>query len=281
MRLLLVLVACLASALAGRAGAQVTMDHPTGMMVPYEADSGLVANPATTTRPVFADVVQSQDASWIRVYFGKVRLAPGSLIRITSLLDNDVQELDAAGLAMWGNTSAYFNGDTVVVQLIAGAKTQNNRLAIDAIARPAPQPVGDPGQCGICDGDDRVPSNEEWSSRLLPAGCTASVFNDSSCMVSAGHCIGGNMVVQFNVPNSNGDCSLNNPPANDQFPIVTTQETNGGVGNDWSVLIPGTNGQGQLPFDRYGVMRPIAASPVSVGAPAQVWGYGVDTTCTR
>ena len=62
-------------------------------------------------------------------------------------------------------------------------------------------------------------------------------------MVSAGHCIGGNMVVQFNVPPSNAGCGTINPPVADQFPITAADFDNNGVGDDWSVLLPGTNNQ--------------------------------------
>ncbi|MHC4430064.1 MAG: trypsin-like serine peptidase, partial [Planctomycetota bacterium] len=137
------------------------------------------------------------------------------------------------------------------------------------------------GQCGICGADDRVPSNELWSARLLPAGCTASVYNTSSCLVSAGHCISGGMVIQFDVPASNPNCSINHPPVEDQFPITSSDSVNGGVGNDWSVLVSGVNNLGQLPFARYGEMRPIASTPGSFGQTVTLWGYGVDNTCVN
>jgi hypothetical protein len=125
-----------------------------------------------------------------------------------------------------------------------------------------------------------VPSNELWSNRLLPSGCTASIYNTSSCAVSAGHCAGGGMVLQFNVPPSNPNCSLNSPPIADQFPVTAFQFTNGGPGNDWLAMTVGTNNLGQKPFQRYGEFRPIKAAPPVVGTPATVWGYGVDDTCT-
>ena len=264
-----------------------TLDWPTGEIIPYALDSGVLSNVAAGSRAVFEGVVHVQDASWVRLYFGQVQLAPGSFVRVTSGLDNEVQELDAQGLARWGNTSAYFNGDTVSVQLIAAARSAGNRVSIISVARPidhapdGPQPVGGSGECGICGSDDRVGSGELWACRLLPAGCTASVFNEASCLVSAGHCIRGSMVVQFNVPDSNADCSLNNPPVADQFPITEVDSVNGGVGNDWSVLIPGVNNVGELPYDRYGELRPIATSVPSPVVSATVWGYGVDNTCTR
>ncbi|MCZ6815809.1 MAG: hypothetical protein O7F76_03815, partial [Planctomycetota bacterium] len=189
--------------------------------------------------------------------------------------------LDAADLAMWHDASAYFNGDQVTVELVAGPKTVNNRFVIEAVDTMyfRPQPVGGAGQCGICGSDGRVPSDEDWACRLFPAGCTASVYSADSCLVSAGHCIGGNMVVQFNVPNSAANCNLFSPPIADQFPASSFSFTNGGPGNDWSVLTTGNNNLGQMPFERYGVLRPISPSVAPVGTSSELTGFGADLTC--
>jgi len=267
MRVLFPVLAMATAAAAQDAG---TMDRPTGEIVPYAFET------------LDTGVVRVEGASWLRLYFAEASLSPGSFVRITSALDNEVQELDAAALARWGNTSAYFNGDAVLVELIGGGEFSRNRLSLAAVAGPARgQVAGGTGDCGICDADDRVPSGELWACRLLPAGCTASVFDEASCLVSAGHCVQGSMVVQFNVPDSNGDCSINNPPVADQYPILASESVNGGVGNDWAVLVPGANTLGELPFERYGQLRPIASSVPSPGVSATVWGYGVDNTCTR
>jgi hypothetical protein len=62
----------------------------------------------------------------------------------------------------------------------------------------------------------------------------------------------------------------------DQFPIVSFQYQNGGIGADWSVMIPGTNGLSQKPYQRYGVLRPISTTLANPGNPATVFGYGID-----
>ena len=257
------------------------MDNPVEVIRPYPASSGVVANAADAATVAFAEHVQIAETLWVRIYFGEVHLAQGSYVRITSLLDGEVQILDAGAMEMWGNASAYFNGNNVTVELVAGARTAGNLLEITQIGVQL-QPdiaMGDPGQCGICGADDRASSHERWTARLLPAGCTASVYNEQSCMVTAGHCVGGSMVVQFNVPSSDPDCSLNNPPVADQFPAATIGAVNGGVGNDWGVLEAGTNNLGQKPYDRYGVVRPIATTVAPTGAAVEITGYGVDQTC--
>ena len=280
MRSLKFAVALVVGSLAASTFAQQTLDWPVGELQDYHLDSGVQNNPAIRAQTVFIDVVAIQDAAWLRIYFAEVDLEANSFIRITSLLDHEVQELDADGMAMWGNSSAYFNGNTLLVELVAAPGTTKNRFVIDQVA--VELAVALPtGTCGICGPDDRLPSDEDWSARLFPAGCSSSVWNTESCIVSAGHCMGGNMVIQFRVPNSNLNCSTNNPPVADQFPITSFLFTNGGVGNDWAVMTSGTNNLGQTAFERYGEFRPIASSPPGVGDALDIWGFGVDSQCTR
>ncbi len=278
MRALMAAALC-AAAVSRPAPAQLTLDLPTGEFRPWHSDSGLQRNAGNAPAAVHGELVRVEDAAWLRLYFDEISLARGSFVRVTSLLDGEVQELDAAEAAMWGFSTAYFNGDAVRVELVAGPGTSGNRYAIGLLgvgAHPA-QPVGG---CGICATDKRVSSSETWTARLLPAGCTASVYNEQSCLVSAGHCMGGNMVVQFNVPPSNPNCTLNNPPVADQFPVTGSSSNNGGVGQDWAVMTSGTNNMGQTIFSRYGTLRPIATTPPVNGQAIDVWGYGADDTCT-
>lgn len=264
--------------IAGTAAAQTTMDWPMGDIRPYVADSALVENASPTPAVVFSTTVELKDAAWLRLYFKRVELAPGSVVRMTSLHDGEVQTLDRDGLAMWGNTSAYFNGGRVLLELVAAPKSAN-RLVLGHVA--AQRGQADAGGCGICDGDDRLPSDADFAGRLAPGGCSATVWNRESCVVTAGHCVGGNDVVQFRVPPSNNDCTTSQPPVDDQFPIIEAVFRNDGPGRDWATLRLGTNGPGERPYDRYGRFVPIATAPVPVGSTAEVWGYGVDQECDR
>jgi hypothetical protein len=45
------------------------------------------------------------------------------------------------------------------------------------------------------------------------------------------------------------------------------------------VLVVGSNNQGQRPYERYGVFKPIATTPPSIGDDLTIWGYGVDSQC--
>lgn len=226
-------------------------------------DSGPVAVPPDAEpRPhiVFSDVVGSPDADWIRLQFGDVRLA-GSLldgsnarIRLTSLKDGAQQHLDAHSLHEWRHSSAYFNGSWVLVEVISHPKTGASRVVIDHIQ------VGvhnDQQPINACDNvDTRVPwdgPDPTPDARILPEGCTGFLIGER-CLLTAGHCTstcpGGScqldpskmQVVEFNVPFSNEDGSINFADPKDQYPVHTDSiqwflDTSGPdypFSNDWA-----------------------------------------------
>jgi hypothetical protein len=256
---------------------------PHGDVIPYSLATGPLNNPSDQHVTVLSHAVTIPDAVWLRLYYGEIVLGPGSFVRVTSTLDGQVQELDAQAMQMWHKTSAYFNGDTVLLELVAGPQTTGNQLSMSEVAfeeRSIGGMDGLPGQCGICLTDDRVPSNESWAGRLMPVGCSTSIYNTRSCAVGAGHCAGGaGYVLQFKVPLSKGDCTLVNPPVNDQFPVLTQQWQSGGIGNDWAVMTTGSNGLGQTPYQRYGQFRPLSLVMGAAGEWISICGYGADVTC--
>jgi hypothetical protein len=283
---LLAAVAMFAGVLAPRAHAGDTLDWPKDVREPFPVHSGDRSNPADIPGVVWQDVLHVPDADSMRIYFGEVMLPHGSAIRMTSLRDNETQVLDARAVAMWNNASAYFNGDTVIIELIAGPRTKHVMLSVDEVGtmREPESPLGQAGQCGICGPeDDRRPSFEEWTGRLLPAGCTADVYNEQSCMVSAGHCVDGSGqdIVQFNVPASSPNCGLNHPSIADQFPITAKIFRNGDIGDDWSALATGVNSLGETIYERYGEFRSIATEPPGVGQDVVMHGYGLDLDCLK
>lgn len=252
--------------------------------VPYFLDSGTQDNLSDEHVIVWSETITLADRVSMRLHFGMSSLPDGSFIRVTSSYDQDDQALDGYQLNEWFNSTAYFNGNTLILDLYAAPQTTGNRIVLDyveAALAPSDAGTGGSGQCGICGADDRTPSAQDWSGRIMNVGCTGSIWNTDSCVVSAGHCRSSG-VIQFRVPNSNANCSTNNPPAADQFPISGGgQSNNNGVGDDWWVTTTSANGLGQKPFDRYGVMIQLAAADANVGQPAEIYGFGVDTTCTR
>jgi len=246
-------------------------------------DSGAQANPLGAPAVVLSFPVIVEGAAWMRLEFAAVELAgsvfdgTGAVLRITSLYDAAVQELNAVHLEQWRNTSAYFNGDEVLVEVLAQPGSGHSRVVLEAVTvdlSGLPESI-----CGPT--DDRVLSSDNRAGRLVPVGCTGWVINDcSSCMLTAGHCTGANLqVLQFNVPLSTSSGTIQNPPPQDQYAIDTANvQTNGGqgVGNDWGYfgVFPNSN-TGLTPFQAYGVRYSLVIPPpLDTAHPIRVTGYG-------
>jgi len=252
---------------------------------PVFLDSGIHSNGGDRQRVVWSDILEVDDAQWVRLEFRELTLAhdPGrdasSVLRIVSMLDGAEQTLDFESAAQWQNTSAYFNGDAVALELIALPNGERNRVVVDNVI------AGDiPDQVGIetiCDGvDDRILSDDKRAGRALPSGCTAWLFNDREhCMLSAGHCAAfGVNVVEFNVPLSNGNGSIVHPPPEDQYSVdsQSMQFQNSGIGLDWAYFGCFENSQtGLTAFEAQGDSYELALpEPVGQNDEIRITGYG-------
>src|SRR5262245_8748505 len=132
-------------------------------LVPNTLSSGERSNPTGAETVVFSTVVEVPDAPWVRLTFRRVELGDDSYLRVTSLADGAVQTLGPRVLAQWRNTSAYFNGSSVRVELVAAPLAQALSVDIgDVIAGVAPS--NPESQCGPT--DDRVPSSLASRGRL-------------------------------------------------------------------------------------------------------------------
>lgn len=230
------------------------------VVVACPLDSGAVDNPAAQERVVFDQVVQIPGAPWLRLAFDAVTLADKSYLRITSFEDGQVQTLDRAALAQWQNTTAYFNGSGVLVELVAAPNTRNAVAMTRILAGAEP---GGVVNRRVCDSiDDRVPAVEARVGRLLalqlplpncPNGlpctttgaglCTGELIDvapddnaNDRLAVSAGHCFGATgtptpgetsapcVVMQFGpIPNTDTvTCGYRHPPVAKQF-VVNNQ----------------------------------------------------------
>lgn len=243
--------------------------------------------PAAGPELIFETKISVPGSPWIRLQFdqailsGDPALGKNAFLWITSIADGAVQVMTRQDLDSWQNTSAYFNGDTVRVEVFAYPETGDCRLVIDTVLA---SPGADPAPLSLCGSDDRVLSNDPRSARILPAQCTGFMIDDQTHnFMTAGHCATGTQVVQFNVPASTEGGALVNPPPEDQYPVDpdSMQWQFSGVGNDWAYfgVFPNSN-TGLTPFQAMGAFYPVAdAAPTSVnGQVIEITGYGTDST---
>ena len=213
----LILLLALTGGLASPSLAQV--QAPPFASLAYEFDSGPVANEGLDPAVVISFPVVVEGSAWMRLHFDEVVLAgdlfagEGALLRMTALADGAIQEMDMRHLVQWQDSSAYFNGDTVLVEVLAQPGTGASRVVMRSVDHglvpSLPESI-----CGS--NDDRILSSDPRSARLLPIGCTAWTIDDcAGCLLTAGHCQGGASVVQFNVPLSSGSGSINQPSPDD------------------------------------------------------------------
>jgi V8-like Glu-specific endopeptidase len=261
---------------------------PPSRMTPYPADTGVVENSGASRAVIASFQVQVQGAEWIRLHFAEVQLSgsiendTASIVRITSYVDGGTQELNAEHVAQWEKTSAYFNGDSVQVEVLAYPKTGQNRVVLSKVELGIPV-VAQKTQCGTT--DDRVQSFDKRSCRAMPVGCTAWLINDCGhCMLTAGHCCCSSLqVMEFNVPNSTAGGSVVHPPPQDQYAVdpVSRQSQYITIGQDFTYFgVFANSTTGLSPFEAqnggvYTLANPPAFNP---SITIRITGYGVDST---
>ena len=128
MRALTVLCA-LALLVSIPAVAETDWDAPMDPPKPYRVQTDWLANDSDAEFSAHQEILHFPNASYVRLYFGDVALEGNSFLRTTSDFDGEVQELDATTLEMWNHTSAYFNGDTVRVEITGLGSLENPVIA--------------------------------------------------------------------------------------------------------------------------------------------------------
>jgi len=246
---------------------------------PYSLDSGAVTHlDERAESVVFEQIVDGGNVDWTRIVFGETVLQGESYLRLTSLYDGAVQHLTTTELEQWSQTSAFFNGSQIRVELVAAPGTWKNRVSIDQVMVSTPVGPISESQCGS--NDDRVPSSFPERGRLVNIGCTASIITESSCFLTAGHCTTFAFnTMEFNVPESLANGSIQHPGPEDQFPIDQRLSpwANGGVGNDFATFTVFPSSEtGLRPYEAYGVKLDLADSIPPIGGDITIVGYGVD-----
>lgn len=275
---------------------------------PYDTTLG---SPATTKVEVVKTLhlVDVPDAPWLQIHFGEYNLGSRSYVTLTALEDGAQQRLDSSTLPEWHNASALFNGGQVEIEVHVAPGEKDifisvdglvvgERLAVDVGTVTGETDLeGDPGIESLCGSDNRVASTDSRVGRI--SGCTAWLISNGA-VLTAGHCadydpdrdgpllpdgiLDLSGVMEFNIPLSDADGTLNRSDPDDQYPIDTSDVTwnfdgsGQGLGKDWTVfaLNPNSN-TGLRAHEVQGFFRLTRQSPTA-GSTIRVTGCGVDDT---
>ena len=239
----------------------------------YDGDG----TPGAVPSEILIGVIEVHNSPWLRLHFSNLNLGQESYLVIRSLYDNHWQKLDALSMKQWNNYSAFFNGNAVEIKLFLASTDRQIFINIDEVIV-GEWYQGDPAysQCGPT--DDRTASNQPATARLLSIGCTAWIIPNGK-FVSAGHCLDGSGadVVEFNVPLSLPNGTLQHPGPEDQYSVNVSTKifTNNGVGDDWGVFEVYPNSiTGLMPKQAQNAYWPLVQDlgPDSI----RITGYGVD-----
>lgn len=248
-------------------------------------DSGLRPAPSggveDAAQVIYTTQIFEPGASIIRLKFGTVDLAgdpsleSGVMLRMTSILTGEVQTLTALSAGQWRNTSAYFNGPQVRIELLARPGVSPSRITIEGVW--VDEPVLSPQD--ICGGtDDRVLSTDRRIARTSN-GCTAWLINDTNGgLLTAGHCTPSTItVVSFSVPLSSSTGAYAAASPDDQYTLdpATPQSENNSVGRDYGYFGVNVNANhGLMPAQRSGAAFSVISAPVPSGQTIRITGHG-------
>ncbi len=256
---------------------------PMAVLEPVVLQSGLHTNPTSAPATVFSQLVLFPGASSLRLLFSSLDLGPSDSLRVSSPLTGEVHLLDASERAKWQDTSGFFNGDRLQVELILGPGSTGSFTMTEALVGRDPF-----GQETICGADDRVNSTDFKSMRFstlaagvaASAGCTIWLASTNDCALSAGHCFSGGtlLVAETMCPPSTTGGAVQHPPIRYQFTVDTTTIafTDGGIGNDWGVCRLNLNNLGESPAALFGNFIVMPTLPTA-GNPIRITGYGTDS----
>ncbi len=223
-----------------------------------DIDSGVVSATGQGEEPVvvYSQIIAVEGVPWMRLHFSSVQLSGSatagneSYLSITSQEDADFQLLDSRGLGDWRNTTAFFNGDSVLLELLAYRNTGGNRVIVDWIVTGTDDPGS--GLKSICGTDDRQPSDDPRTGRMrlfidsaceILETCTAFLIDGRpNWLLTAGHCCAAiNWEDCEGMPVFPAVVQFNDFAPRDQYPVdeesvPQSHYQDSGPGNDWCVL---------------------------------------------
>ncbi len=260
---------------------QLTLNEIKHVPLGVQLDNSTKSSFKRTTH----EIVTVDNASSFQLDFRGTKLVHGAHIRMTSLQDGAVQHLNKHTLAQWQMKSAWFNGDTVIVELIEQGQETHSKLNLHQ-AITVEQLGVDQSICGGV--DDRELSYEARTARGMPIGCTAWIIDDTNrTFLSAGHCSNGDGsalgIMQFNVPLSDANGNYQHPGPEDQYPvdpesIQFTPDTY--IGNDWAYFGCFPNSEtGLTPYEAQQSYFELAdEAPIVKGQQIRITGHGTTSS---
>ena len=268
-------LACLSAVSA----AQIT-DTPFAKRVDWTTQRGPFANPSADAALVDSFLLREPNAPALRLFFTELELGEGDWLDLTSTYDGSTQRLRAEHTHSWQSSSAWFNGDGVLVELWAAPGSapawEGAGLLIGL------ENVATPGDTICGPDDDRVASSDDRVARFLNSSGTSACtgwLGPAPCAFTAGHCVPTyGHLAEWHVPPSTSTGALQHPPPEFQFPIdmSSIQGVNGGVGNDYALtrIFPNTLGEDphvKFPHFTMGFFLPSGSDVI------RITGYGSDS----
>ena len=191
----------------------------------------------------YSIIIGEYEAPYVRLLFGEMELGTKSYVMIKSIYDNKQMTHTSSTLDDWNNSTMFFNGDSILVELYLHRNDDNVQIELLKLF------VGEiPDNNGvdrtICGTDNRISSSNDAIGRIFPVGCTAWIANNGK-LVSAGHCVYyseiyengfGNEIIEFNVPVSTSNGTPQHPGAESQYIVNNYEYHDNGLGDDWIVF---------------------------------------------
>jgi len=201
--------------------------------------------------------VSVPEAKWIKLHFlPSTQLGERSSVTIRSTRDDQTQTLNSGTLKQWNYSSAMFNGDTVEITVHLDSSDYGIQMEVEEVTIGIPPPPDSAAESGLsdsdlCNRDLRATSQHRAVGRILEIGCTGWIISNGA-FLSAGHCDTGYMsTLEFQVPPSLPDGSIQVAATADQYSIfgIQTQANTGSTppsGKDWAVFSVQANTETQL-----------------------------------
>jgi trimeric autotransporter adhesin len=174
-------------------------------------DSGTHHGRSSQTVIGFQGTARAPGAAWIRLRFEDDRLGKASFLTVTSLKDGGRQRLDARSLRQWANSSAYFNGDAVRIELHVAPQDSGVFFRLGEVTM-GPESAQTDCFNGCASGVDSNPgflSADPAVGRvsLYPNGpafswSTAFIASNGALLTSGEYAPKPGSIVEFNVPHS-------------------------------------------------------------------------------